>query len=251
MGIDFHSLRFIEFARKRRPLGRVLTIGRQGLDIPEEQLRGLLPLKPGYVHQRFVEEVLKDYFGALAVDAVDFSDFEGARYIHDMNKPVGAEIGGYDTIIDAGCLEHIYNVTQALANVSRMAAPGAAILHVLPAINCCGHGFWQFSPELFFSLYSEKNGYRETQVFLASLTDAKHWFEARMPGPGHRLEIHSPDPAYLLCRTRRGLAVSHDNVQQSDYLAKWGLEGARPEDKPQLLAHEIDAFLGLAVPQSG
>jgi hypothetical protein len=79
---------------------------------------------------------------------------EKATHVVDMNKPLAIE-ERYDTVIDAGTIEHIYNAPQALANVSAMCAHQGQILHIGPANIFCGHGFWQFSPELFFSLYSE------------------------------------------------------------------------------------------------
>ena len=41
---------------------------------------------------------------------------------------------------------------------------GGTIIHSLPSNNNCGHGFWQFSPELFFSLYNEKNGFKNNEM---------------------------------------------------------------------------------------
>jgi len=66
-------------------------------------------------------------------------------------------------------MEHVFNASQGLKNVTRLCAPGGQIIHSLPANNFCNHGFWQFSPELFFSLYSDKNGYSETEIFLADV----------------------------------------------------------------------------------
>jgi hypothetical protein len=95
------------------------------------------------------------------------------------------------------------------------------ILHIVPANNFCGHGFWQFSPELFFSLYSEPNGYRDTTVFFANLEDTRHWYEVSKPSNGHRAAIKSPGRVYLLVRTRKVSHVSRDSIQQSDYVHAW------------------------------
>ena len=69
----------------------------------------------------------------------------------------------FDTIIDFGTSEHIFNVVENLSNISKFCKNNGIILHSLPANNNCGHGFWQFSPELFFSLYSENNGFSDTE----------------------------------------------------------------------------------------
>src|SRR5258708_37485432 len=96
----------------------------------------------------------------------------------DVGKPLVSD-EEYETIIDCGTAEHIFEVSQVLRNLSGLCASGGQIVHVLPANNFCGHGFWQFSPELFFSLYSAASGYGETEVFLADLRDPGEWFEVK------------------------------------------------------------------------
>jgi hypothetical protein len=127
----------------------------------------------------------------------------------------------YDTIIDCGTVEHIFNVSQALRNLSSLCASGGQIVHVLPANNFCGHGFWQFSPELFFSLYSDASGYRETEVFLADLNDARKWFEVKQPKDGRRAEVVSSSPLYVMCRTIKLGNDFPESIQQSDYIYHW------------------------------
>ena len=218
MGIDVHTLNFIRYAEKQQPLGSVATIGRQGLHISEAKLRSIFPSARNY--GPYCEEMLIDLLGATKVESFDNSDYEQATHIADMNLPIEcAET--YDTVLDAGTLEHVYNAPQALKNVSTMCAEGGQILHILPANNQCGHGFWQFTPELFHSLYSQANGYSETTVFLASFDNEARWYEVEAPSNGQRIIIQSVGPLYVLCRTKRGSRVSHDCVQQSDYVYAW------------------------------
>ena len=80
-------------------------------------------------------------------------------------------------IIDYGVTEHVYHITNALMNVSNLCQIGGQILHVLPTNNYCGHGFWQISPELFFSLYTEDNGYEYTEIFVAEPSDINTWYK--------------------------------------------------------------------------
>ena len=101
---------------------------------------------------------------------MDFSNYEGATILHDLNvKLKDGEMSKYDTVLDLGTLEHVYNISNALFNLSKLCKVGGQILHVLPANQMCGHGFWQISPELFFSLYSERNGYGQTRVYTADV----------------------------------------------------------------------------------
>src|SRR6516162_6511281 len=71
--------------------------------------------------------------------------------------------------------------------------------------NYCGHGFWQFSPELFFSLYSEKNGYSDTRIFLVSLDDWDTWYGWRLQRPQRIIDTPRQGPPrsifYLLSKS--------------------------------------------------
>jgi len=219
MGIDVHALNLLRFAAARKPFGRVATIGRQGLHVPPEKVRKLLNLSGEIDFGRYCEDLLKARFGAESVESFDNSDYEGATHIVDMNLPLKEQYR-YDTIIDGGSLEHVYNAPQALRNLSEMCGEGGQILHMLPANNFCGHGFWQFSPELFFSLYSEKNGYLETQVFLADLSNEYFWYEVSRTD-GKRANVTSGGPLCNMVRTEKRSFFSHEDIQQSDYLRLW------------------------------
>lgn len=224
MGIDAHSLGLLRFAADCQPLGRTVTIGRQEVGVSDDVARRLLGPDRPYRHHQWAEGLLTESFGATDVQSLDNSDYEGATLIHDMNRPLpDALAGGFDTVFDSGSLEHVFNIPQALANVSALCRTGGQVLHVLPANNFCGHGFWQVSPELFFSLYAPANGYRDTEVFLASTAHTSEWFRVLPPDGGRRVNIMSSSRIYALVRTvREGAAFSHRDVQQSDYVHAWG-----------------------------
>ncbi len=223
MGIDIHALQFLRYAKKKMPLGDTITIGRQGIHLNENTVKSVVGTKPDYKKQIYCEELLTGYFGSTRVRSTDNSDFEGATYIHDMNQALPPSLHGqFDSVLDLGCLEHIFNIPQALKNCSLFCKPGGQIIHVLPANNFCGHGFWQFSPELFFSLYSAENGYEQTEVYLAALRDNRRWYRVTKPHNGKRVNIVSSGEVYALVRTvRTGKSFSHNQVQQSDYQFEW------------------------------
>jgi hypothetical protein len=220
MGIDIHGLNFLRYASKKQQLERVATIGRQALAISPFWLARVMGTAVSAESNLFCEDFLIKHLGASIVESFDFSAYEGATHVVDMNMPIHAP-REYNTVIDFGCIEHIFNAPQALKNISVLCAAGGQIIHVLPANNFCGHGFWQFSPEVFFSLYSHENGYRDTEVFLADLKKCDRWFEVIKPSGGRRAQVTSSRPLYVMCRTRKSGLVSHDSVQQSDYLVAW------------------------------
>jgi hypothetical protein len=221
VGIGYHGLQFLRFAARDKQFGRVATIGRQGLFLDKSEVRSLIDVGADYQHEKYCDSLLRRHFGAKYVDSWDFSDYEGASHIADMNKPLKDVSSTYDTVIDAGSLEHVYNIPQALSNVSELCCDGGQILHILPANNFCGHGFWQFSPELFFSLYCESNGYLGTRVFLASEYRTDIWYEVDKPKHGQRANVVSFTPVLVLCRTIKSHMCCHESVQQSDYIHIW------------------------------
>ena len=223
--MDYHGLQLLRFATKQAPLGRVATIGRQELAL-DNKICSLTGIGTEYKHEKYCDNLLLQHFAATSVDSWDYSDYEGASRIADMNKPLNGKASTYDTVIDCGSLEHVYNAPQALLNVSELCSQGGQILHVLPANNYCGHGFWQFSPELFFSLYCEANGYSETRVFLANVYRTDIWYEVMKPEHGQRANVISFTPTFVLCRTVKSQRQRHESVQQSDYVHAWQKNGA-------------------------
>ena len=221
MGIGYHGLQLLRFAAKHAQFGRVATIGRQELGLDRKEVCSLIGVETGYEHEKYCDSLLLRHFRATCVDSWDYSDYEGASHIADMNKPLNERLSAYDTVIDGGSLEHVYNAPQALLNVSELCRDGGQILHILPGNNFCGHGFWQFSPELFFSLYCESNGYADTRIFLASEYRTDTWYEVMKPEHGQRANVISFTPTFVLCRTVKAGKFRHDSIQQSDYLHIW------------------------------
>jgi hypothetical protein len=237
MGVDIHGLNFLRYARKFGGFGPTVTLGRQGVHVSETRLAALLGPEAAKEKGAYAETLLERWFGASSVESIDYSDYEGAKILHDLNKPItDALVQKYGTVVDFGTLEHVFDIGQALRNCSRLCREGGQILHALPANNLCGHGLWQFSPELFFSLYSEANGYANTEIFLADLKDAKTWFAVDKPSEGRRITFKSSNEIYVLVRTELARAdFSHQDVQQSDYVAVWTPEAGGAASPPSSL----------------
>lgn len=223
MGIDAHALHCLEYARQFGDFGRSVTLGRQNVYVKPRQLEQMYGDTIDWKAEAYCEKLLETRFGATKVDSIDRSDYEHASLIFDMNDPLPAGFGEYDTVMDIGTSEHVFNISQALSNIIALCRVGGQILHVSPANNFCGHGFWQFSPELFFSLYSEQNGFRDTEVFVASRKRTSVWYKVRKPRVGQRVPLASHDKIYVICRTvvaEKNASRGRD-VQQSDYVTAW------------------------------
>jgi hypothetical protein len=102
------------------------------------------------------------FFSMLGFDAVrscDISNREGCDYLVDLNIPVApAASREFDAIYDGGTLEHIFNVPQALATIHALLKVGGRVIHASPVSNYVDHGFYTFSPTLFWDYYAA-NGY--------------------------------------------------------------------------------------------
>lgn len=237
MGLDIHALNFL-LIYKSKKLKDTVTIGRQSLHLEEDTLRQFIELKSNYKHNLFCEELLKKYFNAKKVDSIDISAFEEATIIHDMNQIIPKKYHQkFDTVINYGSLEHIFNFPVAIMNCSLMLKPGGQIFHILPANNFCGHGFYQFSPELFSSLYNKKNGYAQTDIFIGDLSDYKNIYKVKIK-KRHRINIMSKNETNLFVRTIKNKNFSHSNIQQISYLDEWSKSNYKEKYKINLSQYQ-------------
>ena len=269
MGIDAHALNALAWSRKRRGgLGDAVTIGRMAVHLgPRERKRWTGAADEDALV--YGEPLLIGHFGASTVESIDNSDYEGATHVADMNHALPRDLHGrYDSVLDFGCLEHIFDLRQALQNITALCRVGGTILHVLPSNGYCGHGFYQFSPELFHSYYTERNGFGNTEVFVADLLDARHWYRVTAPRNGERVNLRSGREMLVIVCTDRVREVPALEIQQSDYVHEWTEEAPPPTSKstrqvararlrewlfsvPMLAtaAHELDAMLSPAAPK--
>ena len=229
LGLDFHGLLFLSRVRRLGPFGRTLTVGRQQMAVSQFDMARLFGTQQAAEKSGpYADVLLRGQFGACSVDSIDKSDYEGSTINHDLNLPVPKNLyDAYDTIIDLGSSEHIFDVAQAFENYARMLSIGGRVIHVLPANNFLGHGFWQVSPEVFFSRYSNKNGFGETSVFVAPERSRTNFFRVVPPPPGGRVAVRSASPLYVLAHSTKVSEGRTEDVQQSDYVEIWSV-GAKP-----------------------
>jgi len=158
--------------RRDEAHGKLMILGRptlqwEGAPTPEEFYKG---------------------FGYDEVHTLDVSPYQGASHIHDLNKPLPAELAGqYDTVLSGGTLEHVFDVANALRCLAGLAKVGGTVICGAPTNNWIDHGFYQLSPTLKFDFFSANDF--EFRASRAVLIDPKE--EVRRgfplyPGEGHR-----------------------------------------------------------------
>jgi hypothetical protein len=199
--------------------------------------------------RRFAEWTLRG-IGATRVGSLDASDYEGAALVHDLNQPLPeAHHEQYDTVIDGGTLEHVFDVRQALGTLMQLVRVGGSVYLFTPANNQMGHGFYQFSPELFFRAFGPQNGFEVRRMVLQPMVLFRRSYEVADPATvGERVALINRAPVRLFVhavRTQRA-PVFAEAPQQSDYSAAWERGTRRTsarESLPRLIYHSIVATL--------
>ncbi|MDD2857605.1 MAG: hypothetical protein PHU75_02925 [Candidatus Nanopelagicales bacterium] len=189
------------------------------------------------------ESLLTSEFGASECHSVDASGYEGATFIRDLNSPFPDDsVNGYDVVLDFGTLEHVFDVRTAFDNVASAARLGGTIAHVLPANQQCGHGFYQFSPEFFFTLYADDRGFNKTEVYIVRQAAPTTWYRVPRPAAGERVLVESSDSLYVVSIAVKGLVSQPADVQQSDYRWLWDSSDMDPSSVTNPELHDISPW---------
>jgi hypothetical protein len=215
MGVTDQGLEFLLSARRGGvSFDRTMTIGRQFLLVPTDRaevLTGVLapeedPALAGVLAERprFAEPVLRA-LGAREVCSIDRSRYEGATHVHDLNRPLPATyLEPFSVVLDGGCLEHVFDFPMAIRNCMQMVAVGGHLLCMPPVNNAAGHGFYQFSPELYFRVLSPENGFAVERILLAEVRPDATWYQVVDPAvAGRRGEFTTQHQAYLYVQARK------------------------------------------------
>ena len=171
----------------------------------------------------YSEEFLST-LGAKEIVAVDASDFEGAQIVHDMNLPIPDALhSSFDVVLDGGTLEHVFDLRTSLYNATQMVRPGGRFISLTQTNNFCGHGFYQFSPELFYRFLCTANGYLMESCILWEDIPGSSFYQVPDPDAVQdRINLTSEFGVYMFVQATRRGPVSRDYIpQQSDYVRLW------------------------------
>ena len=223
MGLDINGSRFLLAERKRGlQLGRLLTLGRQEFFMADRDYAAILTeLGVKQTDMTYAD----DFFHGLeasTLEIMDASGYEGAALIHDLNLPIGHEHhSSFDTVIDGGTLEHVFHFPNAIKSCMELVKPGGHLILMTPWHNYSGHGFYQFSPELFYNILSPANGYVVERMLIVS---GGYWYEVLNPSDiKRRIQISSSNSIDLFIRAKRtgSESIFRTWPQQSDYSVAW------------------------------
>lgn len=103
-------------------------IGKQDIHMSLEELNIMAEKYDMTINSVFITndsfDVFKNMGGVEKVSALDFSDYEGADILLDLNTGLLEEAykGQYDLVIDGGTLEHIFNQYNAINVMNALVA---------------------------------------------------------------------------------------------------------------------------------
>jgi hypothetical protein len=236
MGIDTEAARFLlSISTSGVSFRRCVTLGRQGYFLTNRESARLLrefAFDPGKFPNLFKgtvgERYSEPFWHALGVEelhTIDASHYEGATIVHDMNQPIPARLKGqFDVVCDAGTIEHIFNFPTAITNCLEMVKTGGHFIAHTTANNCFGHGFYQFSPELFYRTLSPQNGFTVRRMVAVEYGPSRRWYEVADPAAVRSrvtLINHCPVLLFILATKVSDVPVLTHHPQQSDYVAVW------------------------------
>lgn len=236
MGLDTNGIRFL-LSSKRKGISfrNTLMVGRQILNLDFREFRENLQGFSLYESDRQVETFLAGsagyaeeflrYLGAEKIDSLDYSAYEGANILQDMNLPLPQQLKGkYSLVLESGSMEHIFNFPQSIANCMEMVEEGGHLLIITPVNNIMGHGFYQFSPEVFYRILNESNGFIIEQMLIFEYSPEEKWYQVEDPKKVRcRVELMNSSATYLCLRARRIKAqpLFTRFPYQSDYEDAW------------------------------
>lgn len=203
------------------PGSRVLSLGYPDIVVPAPEVERLFGIRIDDVtpfgRWHGVDFPLPEtlsVFRALGatLQCVDIHPSRGVEQVVDLNRP--CDLGAHDVVIDAGTVEHCFNIGQAILNAAGAVDAGGCILHA-PPLSMANHGFYNLNPTLLHDFY-EQNGWK---IELLCGVGKAGRFEvpatARFAAPAEASLL------FLASRPRRDPLVA---PVQSKYLKNPGLE---------------------------
>ena len=188
IGLTPPHIRLLSLERHKHPIqGSVLTLGQQAVyatlaDVhkiitshggspralkQDFDIKNKIPSWNGTSYNNYTNaHAVLSLLGAEKVLVADYSDYENPDYIMDLNNRVSDEYAEqFDVVLDAGTLEHIFDIPTALANIVKMTKVGGEVILMLPSSNAIDHGFYSISPTLLYD-YFGSNGFDNFSCYL-------------------------------------------------------------------------------------
>lgn len=246
MGVEYNALKAMSLIKsKDNSLKNLATIGRQSLQIKSKRISffNLSKEDKNLLNKEIYTEKLFSMLGFKSIDSFDYSDYENATYIHDLNRPIDDNHKNkYDVVFDGGSLEHIFNFPVAIKNCMEMTRVGGNFVSVTVCNNFSGHGFYQFSPELFFRIFTKENGFELKGVYIS---EKNKWYKVTDPKTiQSRVTFKNKSETYIIVIAKKidSVEIFEKTPQQSDYVECWKKSEEDKEKALNKISRKIKAI---------
>ncbi len=256
MGISKNGLRFLIIAKKTGvDFSKTAMIGRQTIRMPFAHFKAVINDEASinisesnlkHIYDHHYAEPLFELLGAREVHSFDFSDYEKATHTHDFNKPISDDFKNkYSLVIDGGSLEHIFNFPVAVQNCMEMVKVDGHFIGMTPSNNYLGHGFYQFSPELFYRILNDENGFEVQKMLMYENRYSRKWMSVKDPDVvKSRVVLVNDKPVILQFIAKRNCikTIFSKTPQQSDYQVEWTKKKESFQKKDSFLS-KVKSFI--------
>lgn len=231
MGLNVAGIKYLALMKEKFNVDfdNVAMLGRQDLVVSDIGLQNICNLL-GYQNSvdslrnsgGFSENIFFNLFQSKKVDSLDYCDYEGATISLDLNEPISDTCDEqYEFVLDGGTLEHVFNYPIALQNAMRMCKRGGHLVLITPSNNYNGHGFYQFSPELFLDVLIG-NGFCIEDISYVEEYGNEIYKLYKVEGISEN-ELNTERRACIhVCAKKIDSTPSRLIVQQSRWKAMWG-----------------------------
>jgi SAM-dependent methyltransferase len=233
MGIARGAIALLMEEATRRPFsGSVATLGKQAVYITGERLATLFrkfSLSPriaiGAGRKAIDDETLLKALGFDEVHSFDYSDYEGATHVFDLNSEKLSDdfANSYDVVLDSGTIEHVFHIPNVLKNIYHMTKVGGRVIFLAPSSNHVDHGFYMFSPTFFVDYYSANGFEIETIYVVRYYRDLDELWDIYeyIPGTWYDVSLGGLDgqPYAIFFVATKTAASAWDVVPQQGYYA--------------------------------
>lgn len=196
-----------------RDCKRGLILGRQKLHLPPRRmarfLRAMNEMGFPFTQSSLCQEdgFSERFFEGLGypvIEAMDFTDAEGAQHVHDLNLPCPEALHGqFDLVIDGGTTEHIFHIGTALDTCHHLLKPGGVMMSFVSCDGWFGHGFFQTGPDVPWRYWHHARGYEMLEVSIVARRDFGRVIPIHdptgLPRGGER-ELSGPHMILYACR---------------------------------------------------
>lgn len=167
----------------------------------------------------------------LQFTAIDLVASRGGERIVDLNDPLTADlIEAFDIMLDAGTMEHCFNVGQAIRNIVDMTKVGGFVVHLNP-MTMINHGFFNFSPTFYHDFYGQNGHQLMAPIHGVSIRGIE--VTSYQMDPVRRQAVGDPNSS-IMCVARKKHNRPLVWPMQSKYLMNPNLKGEAPRQQAEM-----------------